>query len=67
MRVKRIFIFVQPCDFDPTYASLRVRADIDGRVVHYERAHQPDDLTSRFDLLFDEAREVLRAALKEGA
>lgn len=46
---------------------LRIRLTVDDREVDYERELVDDDMTSRFDVIFDSAREALRRAILEAA
>lgn len=62
-QVKRLRVEVTPFYFVEGGDELRVRVLVNDREYTFERALLDDDMTSRFDYLFDMAKQALREAI----
>ena len=65
--IRNLHVSVTPCHFDDVYSELRITVDVGGKRVTHTETLLDDDMISRFDLYFTQAREALRLAIKEAA
>lgn len=63
MKIHRIEITLQPCDFSDKHSELRIDVRHSNTVTTTTQILEPEDMESRFDFIFERAKKILKHEL----